>query len=383
MPQIRLNLLNYQLQALSKMGIAHSNVGASISSIYMNCNASTAMSKGCKNPTNESAELGTAAHALGEFCLNLNVNAYECVGMSFNGFTVDANMTEAVDLYVGYIKMLSAKYGIPAMLEKKVIMSSVGLHVFGTADSIHLTQRILHVSDYKHGYVVVNVENNTQAIFYCIATLDTYNLWDSVDKIITTIIQPRADHFQGSIREFEYTISELRAWQTKFYHAIRNPNNIPIAGKHCRYCLASTNCRARMNRTIELAYRITNINEVSVEELTEIFLEKDSIIAHINKITDKMTDEAKAGRSFEGLKLVQGRKHFVCTNESALIKEAGDKADKLYVKKLVSMSVAKNVVGKKIVDKYFDKPHGAAVLVSMSDSRPSVSQSAIGIFEGV
>jgi len=365
------------------MGIQHSNVGASISHIYMNCNAATAMSKGCPNPTNEAAELGTAAHALGEFCLTLGVDAYDCIGLVFNGFTVDTSMVEAVQLYVGFIRSLSAKYGVPPMLEKRVCMSSVGDNVFGTADCILLTERVLDISDYKHGYVVVNVENNTQAIFYAIATLDTYHLWDKVLEVNTHIIQPRADHEKGSIRTFSYTIAELRIWQRKFYNAIKNPNIIPNAGTHCRYCLASTKCRTRMTRTIELAYRSTPDDKVTTEELTQIFLEKDSIIAHLNKITDAMTAKAKEGLKFEGLKLVKGRKHFVCTNQDEFVKEAGEKGELLFDKKLKSMSAVKGIVGKNLTEKYFVKPDGAAVLVPMSDSRPSISQSAIGIFEPI
>jgi len=373
--------------------LAHSIYGASGSARYLACNMAPLMNKGIQEKPSEPAERGTAGHSLGEFCLRLNIDTYDCMGMVFNktkhfpdGFIVDQKLADGVQVYVSYIKMIAKQFGIKPLLEKRVILLSVRNDVFGTADCIFIIGDTIYVIDYKNGYLVVDVVNNPQLVFYAIATLDTYGLWSQIKHIKTVVVQPNADHVNGSIRSHDYTIETLKQWVPVFRKAILNPDQTPVAGEHCVYCPASPKCRPRMMRTIELAYTDKPDNLVTQIEREIIFKESKSIKNYLQSIESSMLEYSRSNNPPKGFKLVSGRKQYVCTDEEGLIEEVKENdidIDSLFDKKLKSKSKLNNIVGKPLTDKYFEKPASSSALVPITDSRPALSNSAAGIFEKV
>ena len=373
--------------------IAHSIYGASSSARYLACNMAPLMSKGIHEKPNEHAERGTAGHSLGEFCLRLNINTYDCMGMVFNktkdfpnGFIVDQKLADGVQVYVSYIRTLANHYGVKPLLEKRVILLSVRNDVFGTSDCIFIIGDTLYVIDYKNGFGIVNVANNSQLIFYAIATLDTYGLWGQIRNIKTVVVQPNADHVEGSIRQHGYTVEELRAWVQVFRKAILNPDKKPVAGEHCKYCPASPRCRERMMRTIQLCYQDKPQEFITEAELEIVFRESKTIKNYLQYVEDKMLEYSRLNNPPKGFKLVSGRKQYICTDEEGLIEEAKKNEidlDLLFDKKLKSKSKLNTIIGKPLTDKYFEKPASSSTLVPITDSRPALSNSAAGIFEKV
>lgn len=371
----------------------HSIFGASSSSRWMACAGSIRMSKHVEDQTNPAAELGTAAHELVEFCLRFGLNTYDCLGMKFNDHIVDEAMASAAQLYVGYIRDLCRRYNVNPMLEKRVVMLSVADDVYGTADCIIIVGDTLFVFDYKHGYGVVEVFNNPQAIFYAIATLDTLGLWQTIKHITTGIIQPRAEHTDGAIRLHSYTVEEMVAWQGKFKYAVleaRKQDSRIFAGSHCKYCPARGFCRARIMRTIELAYTGEPIEEMTADELEIIYNEIDIIKTNIEAIAGKTLELARGGKSIANHKLVKSITRAKCEDEKGFIKAAlateKVKEKDLYNVKLKSMTDMKKLLKDDIgiVTKYYKKPPSSTTLVKMSDSRPAVAVgSASGVFSSV
>ena len=372
----------------------HSVYSASSSKRWMACPASIAMSAGMSSGTNPAAELGTAAHELGEFCLRLGINTYECIGFTFNDHEVDAPMCDAVQLYVSYIRDLCNKYGVNPMLEERVIMTSVASDVYGTSDCIVIVGDWLFVLDYKHGFGVVEVTDNPQAIFYAIATLDTFDLWGVIRHIELTIIQPRADHIDGSIRSEQYTIEQLINWRQGFSAAVtkaRAKGNTPVAGEHCKYCPARGFCRARMERTLMYAFGDKPLNECNAEEIAIMYDELDSIKTHIEAIRGKALELARNGATIKGYKLVKGIQRASCPEpeefvKAALLTEKGKKLKRsdFYHEKVIGMTDAKKLVPAGVVNKYFVKPPGTTTLVPLNNSRAAVGTgSAVDIFSAV
>lgn len=367
----------------------HSVFGASSSSRWMACPASIRMSKYVEDQTNDAAELGTAAHELVEFCLKLGLNTYDCLGLVFNKHTVDEAMASAAQLYVGCIRDLCRRYNVNPMLEKRVVMLSVANDVYGTADCIIIVGDTLFVFDYKHGYEIVEVTNNPQAVFYAIATLDTLGLWQQIKHIVTGIIQPRASHIDGVIRLHDYSIQELVSWQNQFRVAVsnaRNPHSEIIPGAHCKYCPARGFCRARMMRTIQLAYFDKPIEEMTPNELEIIYNEIDIMKTNLEAVAGKTLGLAREGKSIENHKLVKSITRAKCEDEKGFVEAAlateTVKEKDLYNVKLKSMTDCKRLLKDNIgiVNKYFVKPPSSTTLVKMKDSRPAV---AIGSAEGV
>lgn len=361
----------------------------SASSRLIACPASRRMSRGVPNSTNPQAELGTAAHDLGEFSLSIGLTPSECIDMTFNNHVVDDYMADAVTVYTSYVNSICKPAGVKPMLEKRVTMTSLGRNdVFGTSDCIIVIGNTLYVIDYKHGYGLVDVANNTQLIAYAIATLDTLNLWSTITTVVTTIVQPRASHIDGPIRSHSYSVSDLRnVWHPIYVKAVadgEDPTVKPVAGDHCKYCPARANCRARMERTLQFAYTDTHLDDLSLAELEVFYRESESIKTWLEAVAGRMLDEARHGKQFEGYKLVNGITRAKVDDEAGLVAEAGELAEELYEKKLKSMTAVKKILPAKIVNKYYVKPPAQTTLVKLTDNRPAISVgNAAGIFTPV
>ena len=236
----------------------------------------------------------------------------------------------------------------------------------------------LYVTDYKHGYGIVEVANNTQLIAYAIATLDTFNLWQTIKRVVTTIVQPRASHIDGPIRTHEYTVDDLRVnWWPQYVEAVRageDPTTPTKAGKHCKYCPARGYCRARIMMTLQSAYWDKPIDVMTNAEIEVLYAHIDEMKTNIEAIQGKALDMARQGYQFNEYKLVDSITRYACKDEAGLIKAANDAgvtSDKLYEQKLKSMSAVKKILPWKVVNQYYEKPPTSTTLVPMSDNRPA------------
>lgn len=375
--------------------VAHSIYGASSSQRWLICSASVGMSKGLPDIPSDDAELGTAAHDLGEFCLRLGINTYDCIGLTFNDHKVDVSMANAVQLYVGYVRDICTKYNVNPMLEERVIMFSVRNDVFGTSDCIFIIGDWLFVIDYKHGYDLVDVVNNTQALHYAVSTLDTFQLWQSIKHVKTVIVQPHGDHKDGAIRECDYTIDHLIYWQQVFKEGVRKSDEEPTfkAGTHCKHCPAMDNCRARFYHTVNHTYLDKNFNELTNDELTSIFKETKIIEKHLSKVKDKVIELMRKGEFIDGYKLVKAVPKTKCIDEKGFVREAAAQSTReeseFYNLKLKSKTDCKHLVqgDDYIINKFFKRPDTTAIkVVPITDNRPAISvdkPSAVGVFTSI
>lgn len=360
----------------------------------MKCPASLKMSKPYPNTTNPAAELGTAAHELGEFCLRYGAQPYDCKGMEFNNHVVDEAMIQAVATYVNHGNELRVRTGFTPLLEQRLTMSSLGRNdVFGTSDFTLITPDTLYVRDYKHGYGTVEAEDNSQLIGYGIAGLDTFNLWESVKYVDVGIIQPRARHIKGPIRSAVYTVKDMLLWQLRFAEAIRKADSgteAPVAGPHCKWCPAKANCRAHMNYVLDLVYRNCPANEISVTELEVIYENIGIIESFLAAIAARSSEEVQKGYSFSNHKLVNsyGQRSRKPTDEKAFltaVQEMKFNTEDLYEPKLKAVSKIEKIVGKDLVSQHFKSPEPKKILVPMNDNRPALQRGKVpqGTFQPI
>lgn len=379
----------------------HSNVfGFSSAYRLIKCHASRRLSQGEPNVSSPQSELGTAGHALGEHCLRFGFEPHECEGMVFNKHIVDQNMIDAVTVYTSKIRALEALTGKKGMIEQRVTLYSLFRDdVFGTSDYILIDGRTMYIADYKHGYVTVDIVDNHQFIGYAMACMDTFDLWDKIDTVKTFVVQPRASHVDGPVREYSYTTRDLRVnWWGKYYEAVtqgEKSDSPATPGEHCKYCPASGYCRARINYALNMIATDTVHHEVmSDDEIEFIYNEIGSLKRTLDKVEERALSIARKGHSFQNHKLVKAivrAKVPEGDKEKAFIEKVrklkGDDAvSKLYYPpKLIGMTAAKKIAPKDVVDKYYEKPQAGYTLVPMSDSRPALSQkkSAAGVFESI
>jgi hypothetical protein len=345
------------------------------------CPGSIRATRGIKNGTNPAAELGTAAHELGEYCIRYGAQPKDCIGMTFNKHEVDEAMCEAVELYVGYANDLAIRTGVRPDLEKRVAMSSLGrTDVYGTSDFtlFDVANRTVYISDYKHGYGIVDVPNNKQLIAYGIATLDTMDIWAQVDKVVTTIIQPRKQHIDGCIRSHTYTTTELVNWQSRFANSIRlaeDPTTPLKAGDHCLWCVKAR-CRARLTYVLDVAYPDAPDDELTATEVGVIYNNLDVLKKFITRIEDEQLEITKStGQVPEGYKPVKAIKWAKVEDEKGLVEAViaeGIDPDVLYDKKLKGKTKVKKVIPAKLANEFFIVPPAGTTLAKLSDNRPAI-----------
>lgn len=354
------------------------------------CPASIRMSKGYPNTTNPAAERGTCAHELGEFCQSLGINIRETLGLVFNGIEVDRKMIDDVAIYTGYMQQQTLVYGVRPLLEQRVVMTSMGRNdVFGTSDCnfIMPDHRYIEVADYKNGYGIVEVQDNPQTAGYGVATLDTFNLWESIDYVKNTIIQPNGGHCDGPIRSCVYTIDQMRWWQELFRESIaltEDKTQRPNAGEWCHYCPAQANCRARVEQVMEMSYVQVPFDELSIPELEIIYSNVGSIKAFLEKVENRVFNLAMKGRKFEGYKVVAAYGRASCKDETPLVEAAranGIDPGELYNTNLKSKTELKRILPKNVVDACFVSPEPGKKLAPLHDNSPALRiNGADGVF---
>lgn len=268
---------------------AHSDLGASAAERWMNCEKSVQNSRGMPNKSSIFAMEGTAAHTLSELCLKNEISPYAFDGkfISYKGEIYDDmpddvdfntnpvfeinntdenSMIRAVSVYLNFVEQRREeirklyKEDPILLIEQRFDLSSVYPGMFGTNDvGLYIPSVYLEAADYKHGRgKVVEIKNNAQLKYYGLGGL--VNLceteFDEPEKVVTTVIQPRAKHSQGPIRTAEYPSELLRVQFAGELVAAAKRTEAPDAketlGAWCFFCRGKINCNEWGKRKKEL-----------------------------------------------------------------------------------------------------------------------------------
>lgn len=110
-----------------------------------------------------------------------------------------------------------------------------------------LARRIIevHVKDYKYGHRYVDAFENWQLLAYAIGVCIRLGLTDPEVVIVLTIIQPRAYHRDGPVKEWRITLGDLFRWGDRIREQVEvalAPNAPARVGKWCLDCKARHIC---------------------------------------------------------------------------------------------------------------------------------------------
>lgn len=224
---------------------AHAKLSASQTKRWMTCPGSMRLiddlPANMRPKQSQFAALGTAAHTLGEVCLQgKRPDSRDYLGWWIHAtgemqkrtpdpdevargewFEVDHDMTDAVDTYLRVVYEEVERLGPEAELsiERKFDLSWVRPDMFGTNDaSISLFMDELVVVDYKHGQgVPVEVSyfdeklgkevGNSQLAYYGLGAAKAFDF--THEKVTLIVVQPRCPHPKGGVRRFTMTMAEL------------------------------------------------------------------------------------------------------------------------------------------------------------------------------
>ena len=190
----------------------HAILSASSSHRWLNCSPSARLEQEFEDRETEAAAEGTAAHALCEHklrrALKLQsrrkpISKYDCDEMDLH-----------TDNYVQFVLETLAEArqhcADPLInIEQRLDFSCYVPDGFGTGDCIIISDKTMHVIDFKYGQgVLVEAEQNPQMMLYALGALRLFDSLYDIDEVAMTIYQPRREN----ISTWTIAVDDLKAW---------------------------------------------------------------------------------------------------------------------------------------------------------------------------
>lgn len=220
----------------------HSELPPSSADKWFHCHAWRRQVAGIEDTSSAAADEGTLAHEwLAEHLLSKRDIA-------------DLDNEEMADYLMSCIDWINEQPGERHVEQKVDFGAAFGfVDLTGTSDLIFVHEDHLTVGDLKYGRVVVEVENNLQLLTYLVGAVHRFG---QRPRYRLVILQPRAKHDNGPIREFTLTNDEFMEFRAKLEKAIEgNYNRLSkhTVGDHCRkWCKGLATCPAAKKHSLSL-----------------------------------------------------------------------------------------------------------------------------------
>lgn len=394
----------------------------------INCAGSAILAYGVDDDMDDSYSApGQAAHAIGAECLTHNRDAWEFIGYEIGRLTgqiyepgdrtlerlralgqvvetvvVDKEMADAVQQYVDDFRLTEpdANQG-NTWIERKFHCPSIHKYFYGTTDRAHIKVELrqLRVTDFKYGAgIVVEPEWNVQLLYYAVGMLEDLHLWDLIDEVVVRIVQPRAWHWESTIREWKIKVVDLRLWLRDVLIPAMDralASRDTKAGEWCRFCpAAGRQCPAILAATEELERMIEELKlteEGAAKKLTPEQADRFYRLSQIVGVAKKHVDRVifgmlQAGVKLEDAKLVAARSNREWKDERVakreLLKEFGDKAWKPQTLRSPA-EIEQLPGGEKFVTRYAHKPDKGLTVAPAGDNRAAVNKDVKSMFKPV
>lgn len=362
---------------------AHALLAASSAHRWMSCTPSARLEQDFEDRETEAAAEGTAAHALCEHklkkALKLRskkpVSQYDCDEM-------DEHTDDYVQFVLEAIEDAKQYCNDPTVLiEQKLDFSCYVPEGFGTGDCLIVSDKVLHIIDFKYGQgVLVDAYENPQMMLYALGALRLFDFIYNIDTISMTIFQPRREN----ISTWSISVDELKEWaentlKPKAELAFEGSGDF-APGSWCQFCKAAIKCRARAESNLKLAQHEFKLPPLLTDaEIEDILLKLDDLTKWAKELLAYAQESAiEHGKEWYGFKLVAGRSNRKYTDEAAVAQAAMNAGYKdIYKKSLISITEMEKLMGKKtfseILGDFVEKPQGKPTLVPASDKRAAIN----------
>lgn len=361
----------------------HAVIAPSALSQIVQCPASIAMQKPFPDVDGPEAAEGEAVHwAAAEMLQGREPQINDAAP---NGVRLSQEMLEGADEYYADIQSTLAPYGItPDQGATEVVVECKRIHAqcWGTPDyRIWVRQPdgrlTLYVWDLKYGYGAVEVYRNFQLIAYAVGAIDQAGVDEAQAQVdvVMRIVQPRANHRDGPVREWKINAVNLRFYIAQAAAAAKEAlTDMPRTnvGPECRYCTARHACPTLMGAAASAmdvagqAQPMVLSAQAVGTELRFLMRAQKLLAARI----DGLMEQAKA-------LAVQGKPiaHFRMEQSSGRLKWTKPAAEVITLGKMFGIDVSKppdlitptqakaKGLMAELVDSMSERPRGAAELV--------------------
>lgn len=373
---------------------AHAKLSPSAAHRWMNCPPSANLEAGFPDRTTTFAEEGTLAHKLAELTLR-----YGFEEIHKRTYTIRVNklkedplfnkeMSDYIDLYAILVneQFSEVKASCPdaqIFFEQQFDLSAYIPGGFGTGDVVIIADDLMQVIDLKYGKGVgVSAVENPQLRIYALGALMEYSMLYDIQRVKTTIIQPRLDNVSSE----ELSVANLLAWGKDVLRPAAKLAEAGegefMVGEHCRFCKAFATCRAQKDYQLELAkYDFADAPLLDDNEIGEVLTRVDALVKWAEAVKDYAYKEAVHGsKQWPGWKLVEGRSTRKYVDEDAvaekLLKSGWEEVVIYKPRELQGITAMEKILGKKgfaeLLGGLVIKPEGKPVLVPESDKRPAL-----------
>lgn len=360
----------------------HAFLSPSSSHRWLNCTPSVMLEQEFPSTAGDAAAEGTAAHELCEHKLKraLRMRSKRPVSDYDND-----DMEDYTDDYVSFVleqvAFVKQTCKDPVVLiEQRVDFSAYVPEGHGTADCLIVSDKCLHIIDFKYGMgVLVEADGNSQLKCYALGALALFEDLYDFEQVAMSIFQPRREN----VCTAHMAVSELKAWaedvlKPKAELAIKGEGDF-CPGEWCTFCRAAVKCRARAEAKLKLAQKEFSLPPLLTdEEIEEIIRILPDMSKWANDIMAYATDAAvNHGKVWKGFKVVAGRSVRKYADEEAVAQAAIDNGYKdIYRHSLITLTEMQKLMGKakfeEILGNLIIKPQGKPVLVPDSDKRKAL-----------
>lgn len=367
---------------------AHALLSASSAHRWIHCTPAPYLEAQHPDSTSDAAAEGTAAHELAEHKLRQHLDQPTPRPVSEWD---SEEMDDYTDQYADHVmaELQRAREVDKAAflaIEERLDFSHIVPDGFGTGDALIVSDDTLTVVDLKYGKgVEVSAEGNPQMRLYALGALATYGVIYDIEQVRMVIFQPRL----GNVSVDEITVDELTTWAEGVVRpaaekAIAGEGELK-AGDWCRFCRHATQCPALaadmfapVPTTGELVPEAPDPDTLTDDQIATIVAHAGELKKWLTKVESYALAQATEGRSYPGLKLVEGRSVRKYTDEDAVtraVEAAGEDPHK--PREVLGITAMTKLLGKKrfqeLLGDYVHKPEGKPTLVPDSDKRPALT----------
>lgn len=370
----------------------HAKLSASGSKKWLNCPLSVTLEDNFQETESDYAKQGTVAHTLAEFKIKLKLGVI--TRSEYVNLTEDLlkdlcpNEFEELEYYTeGYkdfvFEVFNSYSGFSKekdlLVEKKLDYSKYVEGGFGTGDIVICDYENIEIIDLKYGKgVKVEAFENSQLMLYGLGALELYSIFD-IKNVKLTIYQPRLDN----ISSYCITTDDLIKWGNEVVRpkaeAALKGTGACVYGSHCDegFCRARPLCKTYVERHTQVKnYNKKHPSLLTEDELIDVYEIAKSFDKWAGAVKAYILQEMLEGRSFKGLKLVEGKSCRSFIDEKKVIKileKSGLSKEEFISEKLITVAAAEKLLGKTkfndILGSFVNKPKGAPTIAPLEDKR--------------
>ncbi len=365
----------------------HSPLGGSSAERWMNCPGSSVILSKLQFPQSDEPDYrrdGIAAHEAAAHCLTQDIDAWEIIGQEFHGVKADADMAEAIQVYLDYARSIRTE-GATVRVEVPVGEDPARRphpKFYGRVDLEQYGPDILDVVDYKHGEgIVVEPDENAQMMYYAYGIL-----WERTSRGIAvrsdrlvrlTIVQPRAFHEDGPVRTWETTAGEIIHWgETTLVPAMERAEfDLTLdPGKWCRFCPAKLFCPLLQSLFGAAAKADASVlPSFGQKRIGLEYAQLEAVNFYIKALKDEVYRRNMLGNTVPGTKLVMKRANRVWNDQAlAALEVLGDARFTKPELKSPAEIEKLGPAAKKLVSEYAYLPDNGLTVDLESSKKPGV-----------